>query len=122
MDYKKLKALATFTESIGGVEFTLARRTNMVMLEIGGVQQVLSLLAKGTTNVSDPLKDVTAFVDAQGKTLKLIVKAVDGVQIDEGFDWEALDPFADALFISFLNSGLDVDPLPGSLKGGKGPS
>lgn len=113
---ERLESAAFYTRHVGGVEVVLRRRTNKIMLQIGGVQRVLSSLAKPASKDDDRIDDVTAFVDAQERAMRVIIHSIGGNAVNEDTDLSIIDPFADSLFMDFLGSGLSLDPTPDSSK------
>lgn len=120
---ERLKEGAYFQVHCGGVEFELRRRTTLIMLEVGGIQRVLSLLAEQRESDEEAEADVKAYLDAQSRAMAVILHRVGGEVIDpETFDFTLVAPYADSLFVAFLGSGVEVTPTRGSLKGGREPS
>lgn len=116
---EKLKALGKFTVKIGGVAFTLRRRSTQVLLEAGDSSGVFGLISGANKTRGKELSDLpdlgNAYTDMVRGVLKAAIVEVDGEPFE--WDWELVAPVSDALFRHFMLSGLDVDPSPDSSTG-----
>lgn len=116
---QELKALATFETVIGGIVFVQRRRSTATMLEVGNVRKVLGLI-QGANVPEDKKPEVTEkaavdYADMVKRSCFLNLVSINGVLVDETeHTVDNLAHVSDALFKAFLNSGLDVDPMPGS--------
>lgn len=124
---RDLSQFAVFEITVAGVPFEVRRRTTELMLQIGDARQVFGLMAgatraalAGEAEAIDKLADATArYLAMQRKAAALIFTKIDGdpVSPEDPPAWDAVAPFMDAVFESFLASGLDADPMPDSCGG-----
>jgi len=122
----KLEKLATFEVKIGGMLFLMRRRTTLVMSLIGDPVVVFGMLAKAQKKEQTPEqqeKDMGNYRDAlaemEGKVCPEALISIDGVPFDPIA--HPVDSVSGLLLKEFLNSGLAVDPTPGSSMGGAEP-
>ena len=122
----KFQELAFFTVKIGGSEFKMRRRSTALMLQIGDVRKVFGLLSpgKGKENTAEQAAEAAIqYADIVSKTVQVALVDIDGQPLDGmGLLAGELDHVGDPLFKAFMASGLDADPIDGSLKGQKEPS
>ena len=118
--------IALFTVGVEGVSFTMRRRSTATMAQVGDINQVLGLLARGQKNpdeftAEEMEKANKQYNDMVARVWPMVVavngEPVENLTITEDF----INAVQDALFTAFLGSGLTADPTPGSSTGGTGP-
>ena len=137
--HDKMKNLATFEVSVGGVLFEVRRRSTGLMIQIGGVREVFGLMqgaiaalkaedqipdqtesaqAKSTSDAEEGLQK---YIAMQEKAVALIIVAMDGEPVTEvnPVRWEDIASAFDVIFPRFLSSALSADPMPDSCGGPK---
>ncbi len=115
--------IALFTVGVGGVSFTMRRRSTATMAQVGDVNQVLGLLSKGSKNPEDfsdkQMEKANEQYNAMVARVWDMVVAINGEPVENlTITKDLKDAVQDALFSAFLGSGLDADPMPGSSEGG----
>lgn len=102
----------TFDVTVGGVTFTLRRRSTAVMAKARGFMAVVGQVSADPAAAVD---DKQALGIAESVLRAFIVSpavappgepTIEGVQ----YAYEDLAPFVDVLLVEFMQSGLTVDP------------
>lgn len=119
-----LKKLATFDVELAGVALTLKRRTAKIMVQIVSPEAIFGQMAqnvkRGDFDKEQHARLKKELAQAIDDALPIIVVAIDGEPVPEGFDFSELDPIAEAAFAAFLDSGISVDPTKPLSQGGAG--
>jgi len=115
----------TFVVSINGVSFRLWRRSTFLMARARGIGKTLGII-HGANEAKRKGEDgkVSFDLDEYSGLVESVVRValVDPYVVSDGeepapprsYTFDQIAPFADALFESFMKSGVEVDPMPPS--------